>query len=127
MTPVIETQIFALLFHQGGRVSAAVESGAPGTCLEVTDTEPGLSSLLEWMTKHFDRSREPLLCCSAEPGATVSGLILQELLESNQVRRFMMALPFYHQYAEASGQDPSSPGTLLRAARKHALCSPGAA
>jgi hypothetical protein len=114
------TQIFALLFQADGSVSASVEDGSLEADIRVPNTEAGLASLLEWMTERSYQEREPLLCCSATEGGEVSGLIFEELIASDQVRRFLMAKPFYLNFATTEALDSSSAATLLRAARAHA-------
>ena len=114
------TQIFALLFQADGSVRADAEATSLDGEIQVPNTEAGLSSLLEWMTERFDQEREPLLCCSATEGGEVRGLIFEELITSDQVRRFLMAKAFYLTFATREAQDSSSPATLLRAARQHA-------
>ena len=119
------TQIFALLFQADGTVRVGAETAPSVRELSAPNTEQGLSCVLEWMAEHFDSNLQPLLCCCAVEGAAVGGHIFEELVASDQVRRFLMAQPFYLKYAEDTGQDPSLVATLLRAARKHApgVCS----
>ena len=108
------------MFQADGAARASVEDGSLEGEIRVPNTATGLASLLEWMTERFDQEREPLLCCSATEGGEVSGLIFEELIAYDQVRRFLMAKPFYLNFATTEALDSSSPATLLRAARAHA-------
>jgi hypothetical protein len=120
MDASLKTQIFALLFQVDGTVRVFAETISSDCELSVPNTEQGLSSLLDWMAARFDRNCQPLLCCSAVEGVEVGGILLEELVASDEVCRFLMAKPFYLNYAREAGLDPSSPATLLRAARQHA-------
>ncbi len=114
----LDTQVFALLFKCNGLIGLAAEdTPSPGT-LEVTNNERGLNDALAWFGSRTLANRIPLLCCCPAPGAVLEGLFFEELVSSDEVRRFLLPAARLHEYAQSTGESPHEGKTLIAAYRQ---------
>lgn len=110
-------QIIAVLFTSGGAVHVAPEDAPSPHHFYLENSDGGASTMAAKLVPLRDMAKEPLFCIGVAPGAKLEGVLAEELM-SAPVRRFLLAQPMYHSFANAAGLDPNHGQTLLLACRK---------
>ena len=110
-------QIIAVLFTAGGAVHIAAEDSPAPHGFHLENSDAGASTMAEKLVPLRDMKREPLFCIGIAPGAKLEGVLAEQLM-STPVRRFILAQPMFHSFANAEQLDPNQGQTLLLACRK---------
>ncbi|WIV96878.1 hypothetical protein [Kinneretia aquatilis] len=107
--------IVALLFV--GNI-ARVAYLAPDATVQLFEVQNSAAGLAELHVKLPGILRaapgKPLVCMGAAEGSSLRGVVFEQLVFDERVRRFMLAQPKYILEAQALSQSTEDPSTLLR-------------
>lgn len=116
MAPAPSSQVIAFLFRAGGVLDVAVEDSPAPHHFVLENSDEGAHALAEKLVPLRDMARPPFFCVGVAPGASLAGVIAEELM-SAPVPRFLLAQPMYLAFASRMSLSPDKGQTLLLAYR----------
>lgn len=112
------TQVLAFLFKAGGVVQLAAEDSPGSKTLDVPNSDDGVTESIEWMQSVRTDRTEQLLCCAAAPESKLAGVFFEEVVGSDEVKRFLLSESGYLGFARRRSLDATDANTVLLAYRE---------
>ena len=107
--------VIAILFVGEVARIAYLGPGATVLTFQVENTAAGLAQLSAKLQPVLNAAPgKPLVCMGAAEGSSLHGVVFEELVFDESVRRFMHAQPKYILNAQSWSMSTADPATLLR-------------